>query len=140
MSSDYVNQETLYLKEYEEHLNGYHLVVVFNKWFRCGYVGLPKGHTLENRDYDDFNFDVHGGLTFASKNLKFKDEAHDWYFGFDCAHLNDKADIQTMIKHNASQRDLMVASFFNDGEVRTQEYVLNELRNLVTQIENYKGE
>lgn len=135
-----MEQEKLYFKEHEEYVKGYHLVVIFNNWFRCGYIGLPKGHVLENRDYNDFNFDVHGGLTYGSRGENIKDETHDWYFGFDCAHLNDKADIKTMIEHNANQRSLMVASFFNDGEVRTKEYVLDELKSLVEQIENYKGE
>ena len=136
-----MEENRLYFKEHEEILNGYHLVVVFNKWFRCGYIGLPKGHKLENRDYDDFDFEVHGGLTFGSNGFVFKDNEHDYYFGFDCAHLNDKADVETMIKNGASSNEITIASIgFSDGKVRTQEHVLNELRNLVTQIENYKGE
>jgi hypothetical protein len=31
----------------------------------CGYVGVPSGHPLHGKDYDDARVDVHGGLTFA---------------------------------------------------------------------------
>ena len=124
----------LYFKEHEEYLNNYHLVVVFHNFSRCGYIGLPKGHKLENRDYNDFDFDVHGGLTFGSNGLQFKDDTHDWYFGFDCMHFNDGADVRTMIENGASTQELFVARMF-DGEIRTKEYVLEELKKLVTQID-----
>jgi len=134
-----MEQNKLFFKEHEENLNGYHIVVVFNRTARCGYIGLPKGHKLEERDYSDFDFDVHGGLTFGSSAFTFKEDTHDYYFGFDCMHCDDGADIKTMIENGANQHELFIASIFQ-GEVRTKEYVLNELKSLVTQIENYKGE
>jgi hypothetical protein len=33
----------------------------------CGYVGMSHNHPYYERDYDDCDLDVHGGLTFASK-------------------------------------------------------------------------
>jgi hypothetical protein len=53
----------------------------------CGYVGVPSGHLLFGRHYDevDAHVEVHGGITFA--------EARDglWQFGFDCGHAWDIA-------------------------------------------------
>lgn len=68
----------------------------------CGYVGVAEGHPLYGKGYEDFDVDVHGGLTFADKCADFGNEAehichvpapdepqHVWWFGFDCAHGYD---------------------------------------------------
>lgn len=68
----------------------------------CGYVGVAEGHSLFEQDYGIPDVDVHGGLTFADKCTETEDEGryichvpdpgepkHVWWFGFDCAHLND---------------------------------------------------
>jgi hypothetical protein len=71
----------------------------------CGYVGLPPGHPLHGKDYDDAHdladIDVHGGLTFADACKEGTDgrgichvpapgrPADVWWLGFDCAHLGD---------------------------------------------------
>ena len=52
----------------------------------CGYVGVPKGHKLFGKNYDDVGVKVHGGLTFGSKELG---DGKHWFFGFDCAHSGD---------------------------------------------------
>jgi len=49
----------------------------------CGYVVLPEGHYAYEKDYDDIDVDVHGGLTYANM------EDGKWVVGFDCAHLGD---------------------------------------------------
>jgi len=58
----------------------------------CGYVGVLEGSPLWKVHYNEVYADVHGGLTwsdFYSENIV--GVAHDkiWWFGFDCAHLND---------------------------------------------------
>lgn len=69
----------------------------------CGYVGVPEGHPLHGKDYDDAgDIDVHGGLTFANScSPKAKEDRgichkpapgepdHVWWLGFDCAHSGD---------------------------------------------------
>ena len=131
--------ERLYVVEHQEIYKDYHLVVVFNNAFRCGYVGLKVGHKLEDKHYDDVDFEVHGGLTYSSiANEKWAKEGYRWYFGFDCAHLYDGVDIESMKKYGANEISVMCWSHL-DGEIRTQEYVLIELKNLVNQIEE-KGE
>ncbi len=63
-----------------------------------GYVAIPKGHPMFGMDYDNihqnFDVDVHGGLTFATliakKDKRFPDEFIGmWVIGFDCNHYND---------------------------------------------------
>jgi hypothetical protein len=68
----------------------------------CGYVGVPPGHPLHRRHYDDNDFDVHGGLSFSAGCAHSVDEGVGichipepgtsddvWWFGFDTAHLGD---------------------------------------------------
>lgn len=68
----------------------------------CGYVGLPPGHPLHGKGYDDVDADVHGGLTFADECADAMREDryvchvpgpgepdHVWWLGFDCAHSGD---------------------------------------------------
>lgn len=68
----------------------------------CGYVGVPMWHPLYglpycNSDWDGFSVDseinIHGGVTYAGnfKDLKPNIKlSHKYYFfGFDCAHLDD---------------------------------------------------
>lgn len=51
----------------------------------CGYVRVPEGHPLHGLSYDNAHFEVHGGITFAGD----LDPRPGFWFGFDCAHLND---------------------------------------------------
>lgn len=84
----------------------------------CGYVGVPEGHPWHGKDYAACThdpgcsetwcshspghlLDVHGGITFAAGCDEDGDRedsichlADDgrpvWWFGFDCAHHNDR--------------------------------------------------
>ena len=72
----------------------------------CGYVGVPAGHPFHGLHYDQATergmLDAHGGLTFSRGCSSSENEARNichiaedgdpddvWWFGFDCAHLND---------------------------------------------------
>jgi hypothetical protein len=72
---------------------GYKAVVNFvHDSHNCGYVGVPPGHPLFGKEYNDLDIECHGGLTYAGTNMVgYPVEEHDgWhYFGFDCAHLGD---------------------------------------------------
>lgn len=72
----------------------------------CGYVGVPEDHPWYGLDYDDERLRevfVHGGLTFSGKCNPEDQEFgichvpeegqpdHVWWFGFDCAHLDDRS-------------------------------------------------
>jgi len=65
-------------------------------FYYCGYVGVPKGHSLYGMGYDEsyYHYDdeinanlyAHGGLTFAG-DRSVVPGYH--FFGFDCAHGGD---------------------------------------------------
>lgn len=50
---------------------GYPCVVLFMPGaYRCGYVGLPKGHKLAGKSFDDLYYiDCHGGITYSEPYL-----------------------------------------------------------------------
>ena len=64
-------------------------IVIFNGYFRCGDVGIPKTHIAYGVHYDNVNIYVHGGLTYSG-NLIHIVNNDLWWFGFDCAHASDK--------------------------------------------------
>ena len=70
----------------------------------CGYVGVAAGHPFFEREYNDVDVDVHGGLTFAETCADGPDPStgvchlaapgepdHVWWLGFDSAHAFDLA-------------------------------------------------
>lgn len=117
-------------KEWE--VDGYKLEVVFTDMgHRNGYMHLPKGHELEGLDYNDTDFEVHGGLTF-SKWINDR-----WVFGFDCAHCWDRPDIEAMVEYGFPEYiiDIRRRCSMSDGTVKTQGYVERELNCLLRQIQ-----
>ncbi|MGZ3349144.1 MAG: hypothetical protein ACXU89_09390 [Xanthobacteraceae bacterium] len=70
----------------------------------CGYVGVPPGHPLHGRAYDEvydiIDPEVHGGLTYSENGLEdLGENPAAWYFGFDCAHCYDVS--PGMLKYGA---------------------------------------
>lgn len=66
---------------------------LYNPWL-CGYIGIPKGHNFYEVDYNDlheeYEFSVHGGLTYSGWLNRVIDTDEDiWVIGFDCHHYND---------------------------------------------------
>lgn len=99
--------------------------------FRCGYVRLPPGHPWHGLDYDSIGADVHGGLTFAVEDTPCDKGGSDdgWWIGFDCAHLGDSPDPELKKKKGVNAWSLA----WDDGVVRSQEYVEAECRSLCEQ-------
>lgn len=67
----------------------YCVILRHNKYGHlCGYVGVKQNHFLYGVNYHNVEktIDVHGGLTFSGKMY---DEFDVWFFGFDCAHVDD---------------------------------------------------
>jgi len=94
--------------------------------YRCGYVRVPVGHPWHGKHYDDIPVDIHGGLTFAEPDKPCDKDRPDnaWWFGFDCAHLDDANDPSLPCKHP-------MPSF--GGSIKTQEYVEAECHSLCEQ-------
>ncbi len=79
-------------------------------------------------------FNVHGGLTYSGKGVyPVTTREQTWWFGFDCAHLNDKKDISLATKLFPDFNPGAI-SMFDSGVIRTKDYVEQECRNLAEQI------
>jgi hypothetical protein len=102
----------------------------------CGYVAVPPGHPYYEKDYDDVDVEVHGGLTYADKCREGADPSEGichvplpgrpedvWWLGFDCAHLWDLT---------PGMEDLGVT--LPDETYRDFEYVKAEIEQLAKQL------
>jgi hypothetical protein len=103
----------------------------------CGYVGVPPGHPLHGKRYDDdaVNVGVHGGLTFSgacSEGSEDHGVCHKpapgepddvYWFGFDCAHCYD------LMPNMATLYELNTG-----GAYRDRAYVEDQCRALAAQL------
>lgn len=119
----------------------------------CGYVGIPKGHPLFGRDYDELyrdgiDLDCHGGLTFAGLCSTPTEERPEtdciclipeegsdrssvvWWFGFDCAHAGDVSPWMMAQVYN----DPFLKNAFKGDIYRNFEFVKAEVERLARQL------
>lgn len=97
----------------------------------------------------DLLFDVHGSLTFSDggKDGKYPIESDLWWLGFDCGHCEDGIDLDKAIEYFPERKEMIMQrktidetfGTYEGLEIRSQEYVENECRNLVDQIIKYYG-
>ena len=123
-------EERFYYKDYP-------CVVMFQPMgFRTGYVGLPKDSILYGRNSTILNtiLECHGGVTYTESRLYGQEDENTWWVGFDCGHAWDGYDADTTWKY--FRKDISDYKRIYDGEIRTREYVENECRSLVEQIQN----
>jgi hypothetical protein len=81
-------------------------------------------------DYDEEavnTLNVHGGITYA----QFEDD-EEWWIGFDCAHIGDAKDPALM--NDGWKKFYEDDPWHYSGTVRTKEFVIAELLNLIDQI------
>lgn len=127
---------------------GYKCVVIFQALcHRCGYVGITKDHSLYGLDYDEIPVICHGGVTYTSPTLfGHENETDIFWIGFDCAHYNDGKDYEAGRKYFADDTALIESmtrwgeldkQYPYDQEVRTQEYVEEQCRQIVDQLIEY---
>lgn len=104
----------------------------------CGYVGVPEGHPEFEKDCQDINYEVHGGLTFSDFCAD-RDDEHGichvpgkgepdkvWWLGFDCAHFMDTTP--------EVERLGLEFIIFEGGSYKTVEYVKREIAKLARQL------
>jgi hypothetical protein len=125
--------------------SGYRAIVLFTQTgHRCGYVEIPRSHTCYEKGYSDVDVTVHGGLTFSaySEEMSYGTTEGFWVLGFDCGHYGDAKDLEAYglysnmgyipnVQENISYIFDMI---FNDGIVRTLDFVVAECESLATQL------
>ncbi len=105
----------------------------------CGYVGVGPDHRFHGQDYNTFDVNVHGGLTYADGCQEGDDPSINvchipqpgqpdnvWWFGFDCAHFHDLVPSMAVIPE--------LAEVFGDTTYRDFAYVKAEVESLAAQL------
>lgn len=92
----------------------------------------PDSETAALQDF----FNVHGGITYADGGPQsdYPIDSDRWWLGFDCAHAGDMADEESWKKYFPNE--ITTPPIFFSGEIRKLDYVENECRSLVRQIED----
>ncbi|RLC45602.1 MAG: hypothetical protein DRH57_07685 [Candidatus Cloacimonadota bacterium] len=154
---------------------GYEYIIGIHPKFgyRLGYVGVYENSPLyeidhnkedEEEDIDaidtlEFNVHVHGGLTYSgSLNQNVIGAKNPYYFGFDCAHLDDgkisPEEMQRIFALSSSYFDVYsqnkllieytqiytLLPDFGNATVKTLEFVKNECNHLSTQLKTLEQE
>lgn len=103
----------------------------------CGYVAVPPGHPAFEKGYDDVDFEVHGGITYANHchgqichEPKEGEPDNVWWLGFDCAHDGDRMPALEALLKSFGAPDLPGGW----GTYRTASYVRAEVESLVDQL------
>ena len=120
---------------------GHDCICVFTHLrFRNGYVSVK-----ENKDYDDYDIHCHCRLTYYGKLPEYYNPKDTLYIGFDCGHICDGRDYDTALKYgfisekqyyNLIEMEMRTTTFLRP--VRSLEYVENECRKIVDQLEKGK--
>ena len=114
---------------------GHECICIFNYMgFRCGYVSVRNA-----KHYYDYDIDCHGGLTFSDSLTEEYEPKHAFYIGFDCGHFCDGQDKEQAYKYGLLTKEEY--RLFNimpsyGGGVRTLEYVEEQCKSIVEQLEN----
>jgi len=112
---------------------GHEWLVVHNTMgFRCGYVKVDPGHPWYQKNYDDIECSVHGGLTFAEADVTCDKGGPDegWWIGFDAAHCDDGFDPSLPVE------DGRITESFGkcwDGKIKDNKYMEDECKRLAEQ-------
>lgn len=115
---------------------GHDCICVFTRnGYRCGYVS-----TTLRRHYDDFDIDCHCGLTFSGALPEAYAPKKAFYIGFDCGHYCDGIDPKLayelgLIDEATKEMFEKAFSYLSDYPVRDVDYVENECKKIVYQLE-----
>lgn len=123
---------------------GHDCICVFNYLgYRCGYVSVD-----EVKEYWDFDIDCHCGLSFGAKPVnKDYNPKKDYYIGFDCGHICDGRDYELALMYGLIdekcyyrflEMEIALPTFVQP--IRSLEYVENQCKKIVDQLEESKDE
>ena len=106
-----MNKFAVVEKQFE--YRGHDCICVFTRnGFRNGYVSVN-----DDRDYDEYDIDCHGGLTWSGELPYDYGQKKTYYIGFDCGHWGDY-------------------TIFWDGIAWPLEYVEEQCKKIVDQLED----
>lgn len=108
---------------------------------RNGYVSVD-----DDKDYNEYDIDCHCGLSFGASRLPNEyNPKNTRYIGFDCGHICDRQDYEQAKKYGLIDEktynilielDILSPTFLQP--IRSLEYVENECKKIVDQLERDK--
>lgn len=104
---------------------------------RCGYVGVDALNKNYGLGYDDVDANVHGGLTYARKGGEYPAESDLYWFGFDCAHCDDRKDWSIMDEKYKNIYNSIGSIDFEGSTIKDLDFCTKECESLARQL---KGE
>lgn len=121
---------------------GHDCICIFTaRGYRCGYVSVDN-----NKPFEEYDIDCHCWLSFGADRLTQDfNPKKDYYIGFDCGHICDGYDYDTALKYDLInekryneliEMEILSPSFLQP--VRSLEYVENQCRKIVDQLETEK--
>ena len=146
-----MSNSKMFVDEVVDIYNGHQFVVKLQRrGHRCGYVRVNDSALFEKikQWYDawdncDFDFDVHGGITFVS-DIEGQYLPPGAWIGFDCAHCDDLPDIPAAVVafdlSEGDQDDLRLnyrVCYYPGASVCSADYVRVECYRLINQLIKY---
>lgn len=127
-------KEMIYQKDrkiellYTEKYKNYQYYILNLGTHPTAYVEISKGHKLYNKNYNDININVHGGLTYSDNELM-GISSNNWYIGWDYAHCNDYCGCEEYMPEN-------IRTY---GKKWTTEEIIEECKNVIEQIIEFES-
>jgi hypothetical protein len=129
------NGKTTRVVEYNSMHGKYHFLVIFiYKGYRLGYLGIPieEKENLSSEMMDKLSSVAHGEITFSGKVKDDELFVEDYYYlGLDCAHSNDKIDMESLLNYEMDTENNYIKIIGLDrsenSTVKTKDYIIENL-------------
>ena len=136
------------IKQWETKVGLTAYVVAVDVGYYNGYVEIPKEHKLYGVKYRDFDYDfnVHGGVTFTGTTYVDGIDENVWLIGFDCNHAWDNLDVEEMeqyfdgISEEVEEYNRIFRNISSSSIFRDLDYVTAECESLAEQIGEEYGQ
>ena len=106
-------------------INNRKYFIINNGPWPCAYVQLHEDETRD-RNYYENHINVHDGITFCGKSVKFEDD--DTYIGWDYAHFEDYTGFDSL------KIDISIKNKY------TTEEMLEDVKQVIKQLEEMRDE
>ena len=102
----------------------YDYVIVSHGIHPCAYIRIPQGHRFYDKDMNDVNLSVHGGITFTGPLAISGINENDFYVGWDYAHCGDYAGYNKLYDISPTEKD----------KIWTTSELLDDVKNAIDQL------
>ena len=118
---------------------GYRYMIISYGQYPCAYVALESWHPCYKKQYDHFNIDCHGGLSYSEHGLRAPKKngrvrkviSNDfWVIGWDYNHVHDYNGA-----YESEQSKKMLGNFLLMGKKWTTQEIIEEVKEVIEQLD-----